>query len=467
MLYYNPLLLIFVVVDLIPMRISIVFFQLLLLFLCGPVVAQSDESVMSDLKLYEQSLGSEQVAYANSFMNKLYQAEFIDHLQRYDTHTSLDTIRKHIYFAATEYSFYELADYKQAIHYGLLSLETMKSCHDMSSEGACESMLAIAYFRQSNYVEALKHAHRDLSIQRKKEDASSISSALNTIAGIYLASRNEKEALEYVQQAICLNQLGTIENIEHRYDEAAKSFQKALAYFTAHHDLLNELGARQGLAVALRESAPTEAMAHLERISVLKDSLYDREMEAALSKAHASFKNEQLVSENEHHKIEKRLFVIAAVALLAVLGFIFAYLLLLVRKYRRIAKEDKQLAEEVKSMDDEVVLNPEEKLFIRKLNEFIDMHMDDLIEVDALASYLSLGRKQLNRRLYQIIGCNACTYIVRRRIDRACDLLLNSTDRISSIALSCGFDNPSNFARTFKEVQGCPPSVYRKEHLVR
>ena len=146
------------------------------------------------------------------------------------------------------------------------------------------------------------------------------------------------------------------------------------------------------------------------------------------------------------------------------LSLYFYYLL---RKYRKEKLEEQLLAKEVVMMDADDMLCEEDEQFVKDINKFIDEHMSELFEVDELALHMALSPKQMNRRLTAILGCNTYTYVIRRRIDYACELLLHSRTKISEIALACGFDNPSNFARAFKDVKGCPPSSYRKEHSVK
>ena len=107
-------------------------------------------------------------------------------------------------------------------------------------------------------------------------------------------------------------------------------------------------------------------------------------------------------------------------------------------------------------------LNREESLFITKVNDFVYAHMaEGTISVDALALHLCMSSKQLNRKLLNIIGYSVSVYIARQRMARACRLLQSTEERINVIAQKCGFDNPSNFSRTFKDTMNCSPSEWR------
>lgn len=61
-------------------------------------------------------------------------------------------------------------------------------------------------------------------------------------------------------------------------------------------------------------------------------------------------------------------------------------------------------------------------------------------------------------------GISPFTQLNYIRVKKAAKLLRNSNDSIVNVAENCGFENVSFFIRKFKEIQGCTPSVYRKEH---
>ena len=109
--------------------------------------------------------------------------------------------------------------------------------------------------------------------------------------------------------------------------------------------------------------------------------------------------------------------------------------------------------------------NPAEEQFIDKVNDYINTHMEKgAISVDALALHMCMSAKQLNRKLPNIVGLSVNNYIVRQRVARACRLLQSTEERINVIAQKCGFDNPSNFSRTFKDTMDCSPSDWRNRN---
>lgn len=54
-------------------------------------------------------------------------------------------------------------------------------------------------------------------------------------------------------------------------------------------------------------------------------------------------------------------------------------------------------------------------------------------------------------------------WLMRRRLERACVLLVNTDDSISDIALSCGFSDQSHLTRTFSILLDTTPAVWRQQ----
>ncbi|MDP2022210.1 MAG: AraC family transcriptional regulator, partial [Hydrogenophaga sp.] len=68
---------------------------------------------------------------------------------------------------------------------------------------------------------------------------------------------------------------------------------------------------------------------------------------------------------------------------------------------------------------------------------------------------------QLDQRIRGLFGVTAGQFVLRSRIERACDLLRHSRDPISEIALTCGYADQASFTRQFRKSVGLTPSAYR------
>ena len=53
-------------------------------------------------------------------------------------------------------------------------------------------------------------------------------------------------------------------------------------------------------------------------------------------------------------------------------------------------------------------------------------------------------------------------YVVHRRIQRAIELIRTTSMNLTDIAMSCGFNNSTNFYKAFRKVTGRTPVSYRQ-----
>ena len=75
---------------------------------------------------------------------------------------------------------------------------------------------------------------------------------------------------------------------------------------------------------------------------------------------------------------------------------------------------------------------------------------------------MCLSRAHLNRRVKNLTGDDTTAFIRERRLARARQLLIHTTDTVGSIEMSCGFNTPGYLTRTFRKVYGITPSEFRR-----
>lgn len=109
------------------------------------------------------------------------------------------------------------------------------------------------------------------------------------------------------------------------------------------------------------------------------------------------------------------------------------------------------------------------KGIISKFENLIsDYFESELVKVDGLptvkycAEKLNLSANYLGDLLKQETGKNAMEHIHYHLIEKAKNLLLNSTDSVSQIAYSLGFEQPQNFSKFFKKKTDMSPGEFRR-----
>jgi AraC-like DNA-binding protein len=79
-----------------------------------------------------------------------------------------------------------------------------------------------------------------------------------------------------------------------------------------------------------------------------------------------------------------------------------------------------------------------------------------------LAGHAAMSRSTFALRFKETVGASPMEYLTRWRMLLAGDQLENSSDPISVIALSLGYESESAFSTAFKRVMGCSPRQYSR-----
>lgn len=85
-----------------------------------------------------------------------------------------------------------------------------------------------------------------------------------------------------------------------------------------------------------------------------------------------------------------------------------------------------------------------------------------------ISSSAGISERECLRCFQKTIQLSPIQYLLKYRIMQGAEMLLkNPADSISETAVFCGFDSPSNFAKTFKRFYNCTPREYRNRNLTR
>ena len=105
--------------------------------------------------------------------------------------------------------------------------------------------------------------------------------------------------------------------------------------------------------------------------------------------------------------------------------------------------------------------------FLAKVSDFIYLQLNrgKDIEVSQIASAMCMSDRQFYRKMTALTDSTPTVYIQRVKIKKA-KSLLDGDSRMSfrEIADKCGFNDYSNFVRTFKNTYGVTPTEYRRSN---
>jgi AraC-like DNA-binding protein len=98
---------------------------------------------------------------------------------------------------------------------------------------------------------------------------------------------------------------------------------------------------------------------------------------------------------------------------------------------------------------------------VNKVKEFIAQHYTEEIKLDDLAGLVAMSPSAFSRFFKQYTGRGPVDYIIDVRMGVAARMLVDTTTSVSEICYACGFNNLSNFNRTFKARRGYTPRDFR------
>ncbi len=94
--------------------------------------------------------------------------------------------------------------------------------------------------------------------------------------------------------------------------------------------------------------------------------------------------------------------------------------------------------------------------------ELMESNLEELISLDDLALLVGISRRQLERLFKKYLGCVPRRYYLDLRLKKARQLLLQTPNSISEIAIACGFVSASHFSKSYREMFGLSPRAERQ-----
>lgn len=92
---------------------------------------------------------------------------------------------------------------------------------------------------------------------------------------------------------------------------------------------------------------------------------------------------------------------------------------------------------------------------------YIDAHLGDNLEIDALCKQACMSRSKLYQAFKQALGCGPREYIQQRRLEKA-RALLQGGKSVTQVCFEVGYVSPSHFCRRFSQFYGHSPGALLK-----
>jgi AraC-like DNA-binding protein len=101
---------------------------------------------------------------------------------------------------------------------------------------------------------------------------------------------------------------------------------------------------------------------------------------------------------------------------------------------------------------------------IEQIREYLDEHLYVAHTIQSLCRRFTINREKLQLGFHALVKSTVHAYIIRQRIERAAQRLIESDDSIKAIALNSGYKKQRSFNKTFKSIFNLTPAGYRRVH---
>lgn len=92
--------------------------------------------------------------------------------------------------------------------------------------------------------------------------------------------------------------------------------------------------------------------------------------------------------------------------------------------------------------------------------DYIQAHSAENVSLEAIATEVGMSQYYFARLFKQSTGSSPYQYLIKCRIERAKELLLQGQQSIANVALQVGFASQSQFGRHFKRLTGVTPKQF-------
>jgi AraC family transcriptional regulator len=103
----------------------------------------------------------------------------------------------------------------------------------------------------------------------------------------------------------------------------------------------------------------------------------------------------------------------------------------------------------------------------RKVSQYIDEHISETLSVADLAALLKWSEAHFSRSFKQAFGESPYAFVIRRRVERATQYMMETDLPLKDIALRCGFVDQPHLCRIFRQSMGRTPAAWRRACLTQ
>jgi AraC-like DNA-binding protein len=99
---------------------------------------------------------------------------------------------------------------------------------------------------------------------------------------------------------------------------------------------------------------------------------------------------------------------------------------------------------------------------VRRAKDLLCANLSENLALAELAGACRLSASRFSQAFRQTVGCPPHQWLMTQRIERAKELILNTDQSLSDIALAMGFADQSHFTRVFSQRVKASPAAWRR-----
>ena len=100
---------------------------------------------------------------------------------------------------------------------------------------------------------------------------------------------------------------------------------------------------------------------------------------------------------------------------------------------------------------------------IARVQAFIDENLHCTIHIRDLSAVARMSPAHFSRSFKRAFGEPPHAYVMRKRLERACHLMMTGAALLSEIAFSAGFSDQAHLCRRFRQAVGQSPANWRRD----
>src|SRR5258705_2009855 len=98
-----------------------------------------------------------------------------------------------------------------------------------------------------------------------------------------------------------------------------------------------------------------------------------------------------------------------------------------------------------------------------RVRAYVDSNLHRTIHIRDLSAVARLSPAHFSRKFKLAVGDSPHAYVMRRRLERACHLMMTSAKPLSEIALRVGLSDQAHLCRLFRQDVGHSPANWRRD----